>query len=212
LIKRGDLLGNQNFANRGDTLGALAQYQTAQAILDSLYRADSSRTNVFRLRGLIHERIGTIYEMRADVDAALAAYRASLDVRAAYAAAHTDNVDAIRDLAVAHEKMGMMSVAAGDLDDALHRFQQAKAIFESLWQADPKNVQACLSLAISLYHLGNLAGWPDQPNRNRPAEARRHYRQALAFVEDLYAADAANTRLAFWHTELQERLRRLAAP
>ena len=73
----------KNFAHRGDTLGALAQYRAAQPILDSLYAADTSRSTVFRLRGLIHERIGTIYEMTGEVEAALEAYRASLAIRAA---------------------------------------------------------------------------------------------------------------------------------
>ena len=206
LIKLGDLSGNKNFVHRGDTLGALAQYRAAQPILDSLYAADTTRANVFRLRGLIHERIGTIYEMIDDTGAARVAYRASLDLREAYAATHASNLDAIRDLAIAHEKMGLMSVEASDLDEALRRFDRSREIFEDLWRTDPMNVQARLSLAISYYHLGNLAGAPDQPNRGRRAQARRHYQTALGFVQQLYDADSTNTRTVFWLDLLNERL------
>ena len=209
LIKLGDLSGNKNFAHRGDTLGALAHYRAAQPILDSLYTADSSRATVFRLRGLIHERIGTIYEMTGEVEAALAAYRTSLDIREAYAAEHTDNSDAIRDLAIAHEKMGLMSVEANHLDEAARWFDRSRDIFETLRRADPTNAQARLSLAVSHYHLGNLAGWPGQPNLGNRPLARRHYRTALDFVEALYAADSTNTRTQFWLNELRDRLQRV---
>ncbi len=147
--------------------------------------------------------------MTGEVDAALAAYRASLAIREAYAAEETANSDAIRDLAIAHEKMGLMSVEVGDLDEAARRFTRSKEIFEDLRLADPTNAQARLSLAISHFHLGNLAGSPDQPNLGRPAQARRHYHTALAFVEDLYAADSTNTRTRYWIDELRERLQRV---
>ena len=102
-----------------------------------------------------------------------------------------------------------MSVEAGGLDEAARRFTRSKEIFEDLLRADPTNAQARLSLAISHFHLGNLAGFPDQPNLGNQAQARRHYQTALAFVEDLYAADSTNTRTRYWMNELRDHLQRV---
>ena len=206
LIKRGDLAGNPNFTHRADTLGALAQYRAAQPILDSLYAADSSRSNVFRLRGLIHERIGTIYELVGEAEAARAAYHTSLTLREAYAADHPGNTDAIRDLAIAYEKMGDLAVQAGNPREARTRYRRSREIFEDLWRADPQNVQARLSLAISYIHLGNVAGHPDQPNLGNRREALEHYRTALGFVDALHQADSTNVRVQFLLDHVQERI------
>ncbi len=209
LIKLGDLLGNPNFANRGDADAALEAYRTARPLLDSLYAADTSQAQVFRLRGLIYERIGTVYDLQANHEAALDAFGSSLALRQAYAAEHPDQVDAIRDLAIAHEKMGMMSVKTGDLEEAAARYRRSRDIFEDLWQADSMNAQARLSLAISYVHLGDLEGYPEQPNLGRRREALQNYRTALGFIRQVYQRDPANTRTKFWLDLVQERLRTL---
>ncbi len=197
LIKQGDLMGNPNFSNLGDSLAALALYHRAQPLLDSLYAVDSSQANVFRLRGLIHERIGTIYDLMDQNDAALEAFQTSLELREAYAAQHASNTNAIRDLAVAHEKMGDMFVKANRLGEALRRYDQSKDIFEDLWQADTVNAQARLSLAISYIHLGDVSGYSEQPNLGRRQDALAYFRTSLAFIEHVYEADSTNTRTKF---------------
>ncbi len=194
-IKLGDVLGNDNFANRDQPAEALRQYRAAEALLAPLYAADSSAARPMRLFGLVYERIGTIHDQQGRLEAALRAYRRSADLREQYAAAHPANTDAIRDWAVAHEKMGDMGVQMGDREAARARYQQARDLFAELAAADPENAQAQRSLAISHIHLGDVAHHPGRPSFGDPAAARVHFEQARTLLEQVYRVDTTRTHI-----------------
>jgi len=193
LIKLGDLLGNPNFQNRGQTAAALVQYREAEDILERLYEADSSATETMRLYGLIYERIGTIHDEEDRDAAAFDAYRRSLVLREQFVEANPDNTDAVRDWAVAHEKMGHMFAQRGELDQAQRQYQASLSLFEQLFEADPKNVQARQSLAISHLHLGALAYSPSRPSLDESDTAQAHYETARQHLEAVYRVDTTRT-------------------
>lgn len=194
LIKLGDVLGNPNFTNQGQTDEALQQYLAAEVILERLYTADSSASNTMRLFGLIYERIGTMHDVEGKREAALQAYRRSLALRRRYANAHPTNTDAVRDWAIANEKMGDMGVQMGDLEAARTRYRQSREIFARLAESDPQNVQAQQSLAISHIHLGDLASHATRPSFGDRETARAHFETARALLEDLRSDEVTNSR------------------
>ncbi len=197
LIKQGDYAGNPNFPNRQDTVAALNAYLQAQPVLDSLHRADASPERVARLRGLIRERTGTMYEMMGKQQAAFEAFSASLALREAYAAAHPNHNDALRDLAIGYEKMADLSVKAGRLTQALGRYRQAHDAFTNLWRSDSLNASASITVAISHLHLGDLLGYPAQANLGDARGARQHYRTARSILRTVHAVDSSSVRTEF---------------
>ena len=90
-----------------------------------------------------------------------------------------------------------------------HVAQRSRDIFEDLWRTDTVNAQARLSLAISYIHLGDVSGYPEQPNLGRQQDARDYYRRSLAFIEHVYRTDSTNTRTRFLRDLVRERLARL---
>lgn len=197
LIKEGDYAGNPNFPNRQDTSAALGAYLQAQPVLDSLDRVHVAPERIGRLRGLIRERTGTMYEMMDNQRAALDAFSESLALREAYAAAHPNHNDAQRDLAIAYEKMADLSVKGGRLTQARDRYQQAHALFVTLWRSDSLNVSASITVAISHFHLGDILGSPEQPNLGQRAAALEHYRTARSILLKVYAVDSTSVRTKF---------------
>ena len=170
-FKTGDVLGNPNFPNNGDKVGAQNYYQAALAILQSLPPSDDFRTR--RLIGVVEERLGTMFEENGDTAAAENHYRESQSIRLDLARQHPENTDIVRDAAIAQEKMANVEEASGNLVAALENRQRSLEIFIQLAEADPKNVLAQQSLGISYMHLADLLG-----TLNRPAEAIANYERA----------------------------------
>ncbi|MGI8819782.1 MAG: protein kinase domain-containing protein [Chthoniobacterales bacterium] len=177
-VKVGDVLGNPNLPNVGDTAGARKHYEAALAVLEALPRSIADDFKTRRFTGIAHERLGSIYETEGNLGDAERHYRASQGVRLEVAQKYPESMDAIRDVAIAHEKMANIMAAAGDLNGALAARQQSLATFRQLAASDPRNVYAQRSLAISHLHLADLLGSPDAPNLGRPQEAIVEYQAA----------------------------------
>ncbi|HEV3410346.1 MAG TPA: tetratricopeptide repeat protein, partial [Chthoniobacterales bacterium] len=205
-FKTGDVLGNPNFPNGGDPDGALRNYHAALHILQSLVSArDEFKTQ--RLLGVVHERLGTIFEAVRDFPEAEHHYSESRAIRLRLAEQHRDNTDVVRDAAIAHEKMANVQTAAGDLAAALENRRRSLEIFTRLADADPKNVLAQRSLGISYLHLAELLGSPESPNLDRRAEAIAHYERALEILSRTSEANDPKVRARI--DLIQERLRAL---
>lgn len=177
-VKVGDVLGNPNLPNVGDTAGARKHYEAALAVLEALARSTADDFTTRRFTGIAHERLGSIYETEGNLGDAESHYRASQVVRLEVAQKYPESTDAVRDAAIAHEKMANIMTASGDLNGALEARQQSLAIFQQLAAADPRNVSAQRSLGISHMHLADLLGSPDAPNLGRPQEAIVQYQAA----------------------------------
>lgn len=179
-IKAGDVLGNPNFPNSGDAVGAMQNYRSSLAIWEALAASDSINAQVRCFLGLINERIGTMFETEGNFEDALDHYRKSLVIREAFASDFPANTDAVRDVAITHEKIASGLTATSDLAAALESRRKSLEIFRGLVKADPQNVQARQSLAISYMHLGDT-----MLALRKVAEALNEYREALAIQETL---------------------------
>ena len=209
-LKFGDVLGNPNFANAGDTAGALRNYHSAREILESLLRGAPDDFGLQRLTGVIHERLGTVLLRQGDIAGAQASYETSQRIRQELADRRPDNVEVVRDTAIAHEKIGDVLTRSGQLAAALESRRRSLAIFQRLAEADPQNVQAQQSLAISHMHLGDLLGHPDEPGLGRKDEAEIHYRAALDLMISAHGTEPTDGKARDTLEAIQTRLRKLA--
>ncbi|MDQ2919428.1 MAG: hypothetical protein M3R10_06080, partial [Verrucomicrobiota bacterium] len=193
-LKLGDILGNPNFTNLGDQAGAMQRYATALGILVRLYEQTPHDAKTRRYLGIIHERIGAMYEQRNDAAGARAEYQSSAAIRVPLAEELPYDTQIVRDAAVAYEKLANADTALGDLPSALTNRQRALEIFKRLAEGDTKNVLAQQSLGISYVHLADLLGSPDSPNLKRPEEAIANYERAREIL--LRNAEPSDKRIA----------------
>ncbi|HEY8835324.1 MAG TPA: serine/threonine-protein kinase, partial [Chthoniobacterales bacterium] len=80
-IKLGDVLGNPNFPNAADQVGAIKSYESSLAIWQALQAADPSNAKVRRFFGVVSERLGTMAETQERTTDALDHFRRSLEIR-----------------------------------------------------------------------------------------------------------------------------------
>jgi eukaryotic-like serine/threonine-protein kinase len=210
-LKVGDVLGNPNYANLGDSDGAMQNYRAAAKILESLRLAGAADARTRRFLGMIHERIGAVFEARGDVPGALAEYQRSAEIRVPLATEFPNDMPIVRDTAIAYEKIGNVMTATGDLEGALENRRKSLEIFRHLLEADPQNMLAQHSLAISHMHLADLLG--EGRAAGTPAwrsEAIEHYRNAIGLLEQINRADSANAASRRDLVEAQARLEKLS--
>ncbi|MFN2508219.1 MAG: protein kinase [Chthoniobacterales bacterium] len=209
-LKTGDVLGNPNYVNLGDQASAMENYHAAVRILETLYAADPRDARTRRFLGIMHERIGAVLELQGDIPGALTEYRRSAEIRIPLAAEFPNDSPIVRDAAIAYEKIGNVMTATGNLPAALENRQKSLQMFGDLVKADPNNTLAKHSLAVSRIHLGDLLGNPDVPNLGRRSEAGEQYREAIAILESINRADAANAATRRDLAEAQAKLEKLS--
>ena len=188
-IKIADVLGNRNFPNAGRTAEALDVYRRTLPALQELAAADPRNDRVLRYLALIHERLGSMFEVTQDLDAALASYQESFRLRLALADRNPFHHDIQRDAAVAYEKVGNVLVARGEHEAALAEYRLALARFEQMLVGDPSNALAARSVAISLQKVGSALR-----ELKRYDEALSVYQRAQQIHKTLAARDAANAQ------------------
>jgi eukaryotic-like serine/threonine-protein kinase len=201
-IKLGDVLGNPNFPNAADQVGAIKSYESSLAIWQALQTADPSNAKVRRFFGVVSERLGTMAETQERTTDALEHFRRSLEIREQLANEDPADTDMVRDVAITEEKIGNVLARNRDLAGALESRRKSLEIFQRLASADPQNVQAKESLAISMAHMADLLGNPNGPNLGRTAEALQLYRDALSIVNAINA-DKATTVTRNTATEIE---------
>jgi non-specific serine/threonine protein kinase/serine/threonine-protein kinase len=188
-IKLGDILGDPDFPNIGDRVGALDQYRQSLALLQVQAASDSTNATTRRHLGNIHERIGMMQQVEGKLAEALESYRRSLEIREAFSADNPTNTDASRDVAVGHEKMADVLLATGNTARALEDYRTALSMFETLLAADSNNTEARRDVAgeyknisDALVKTGDVAGALDT------------FLKSLAMIEALSTADPTNVQ------------------
>jgi len=210
-LKVGDVLGNPNYVNFGDQKGAMENYQAAARILESLYSANSGDVRTRRFLGMIHERIGAVFEFQKDVPGTLAEYQRSAEIRVPLAAEFPSDVSLMRDAAIAYEKLGNIMSTTGNREAALENRRKSLEILRNLLQVDPQNISAQHSLAVSHSHLADLLGNTEGAIFDQRSEAIEHYRHAVSLLQAIKQADPANAAAARDLKEVEAKLASLSA-
>ncbi len=195
LLKWGDITGNPNFANLGNVQEALKKYEEAEKIFSNLFMNSQDNIQYIRFRGLIYERLGTLFENQALFQEALWAYEESMEMRKLFVKYDPHNTNAIRDEAIAYEKLANIQKDSGNLTVAKENYTRSFEIFSWLAQTDPDNIQARQSVAISHIHLGDLFYQTDHNHHlNDPNNALMHFQQSHHILNEILFSDSSNIR------------------
>jgi eukaryotic-like serine/threonine-protein kinase len=182
----GDVQGNYNFANLGDTGGAVASYRKAAAIHEAVAAANPADLQARRDLAISHIKVGDMSMQAGDAVAALASYRTSLAISEEALAADPAHDVSRRNLALSCHKVGNALISAGDMQGAFDHHRRALALREALLAENP-TVRARREVSISYERLGKV--------RRRMGDlpgALDFALKSLALSEDLSAGDLNN--------------------
>jgi non-specific serine/threonine protein kinase/serine/threonine-protein kinase len=189
--KLGDVQGNPDYANLGDTIGALASFQKALSIRQSLAAAEPASFALQRARGADVARVSACLTALGRPTEAVDIYRRELPWAEKYAEEHKEVT--VQDwLAGTYYVMGDALLATGRLDEALDYAQRSVAIREAVPQEGTlQNTQIRTRLAGS-YGLvvQALAG------KGQLRQAIQVQRKAIATIDELAARNPGNATIS----------------
>jgi eukaryotic-like serine/threonine-protein kinase len=170
----GDAQGRPGFANIGDRVGALASYQHALGIRQTLGANAPPDLQLQRDIATNYERIGDTLLITGNSGEALASYRDSYNIRKDLLSASPDDREAQRDFATSCQRTAQALLLTGKLDEANAIEAPALEIFKALAAKYPTDAIAQRDLFIAYVKHGDLlvAG-------GHRADALHFYRQAL---------------------------------
>jgi tetratricopeptide (TPR) repeat protein len=176
----GDVLGNPNLPNLGDSAGALAMHRRALAITEKLAAADpgsqEARDNLF----VRHFKLGQIEQSLADGQATVESFQKAIAINAGLLEQFPENTSYRRSAALANRSLALAYVQLlKDYDRARPYSGHAVELFEQLAESDPKNVEAQIALADAYYGAGYILP------KEQAAERVRWYDRSIALYETI---------------------------
>ncbi len=166
----------------------------AENLLDFLYAQDQKNILHLRYIGLIHERLGRMFQLFEDYDKSLIHYKKSMEFRTIFVERNPTNSNAIRDEAVSHENLSRIYVSLNQLENALEHMQIAFNIYKWQHENDPINTMAKISYAISNIHLGDISHHADRTSFKDTNSAKTYFLRSKGLLESALEADTTNVR------------------
>jgi tetratricopeptide (TPR) repeat protein len=210
-IKIGDVQGNPNIANLGDTAGALKSYRRGLGILRGLAKTHPDNFNVQSDRTILHQRIGDVQAAQGRLREALASYRESLRLAEAVVRADPGSRTAPHNLCVSCERLGTLRARLGRDGEALALYRRSIRVAEAAIKKDRKNAAAWQVLAIGHSRVGDF--WV---SRGKIDRAQEEFEKALAINRDLARRQPKNMQyqhgLAVSHERVGDVLMKRAGP
>ncbi|MGI8482243.1 MAG: protein kinase domain-containing protein, partial [Chthoniobacterales bacterium] len=187
-LKVGNVQGNPNGANLGDTAGALVSYRKALAVALPLAAADPKTQQPL---ALIHEKMADGLAASGDTGSALEQARASLAIREKLATDAPNDVEARQALAVSHLKTGDIRgnpnfKNAGDRSGAMQSYRDSLGILQALSATAPSNARTRRLLALIYERIGTM--FQDEKVFDQASDS---FRKSLSIRESL-ASDSPN--------------------
>ena len=185
-IKVGNVQGNPNNANLGDTAGALASYRKALAIVEPLTLInDGKQAETQRLFAVAQEKMADVLDATGEIPTAVQRSNRSLEIFKALAESQPRDMKAQQSLAISLIKVGDVLgnpnfLNSGDVAGAMQNYQASLAIWQRLSQKNPANTTVRRFLGITYERIGTLL-----EAAQNTAEALTNYRKSLVIREKL---------------------------
>lgn len=170
----GDLQGNPNSANLGDTTGALANYKKALAIRDELLKANPKNPDARKDLASSYEATGDLLVTTGNTTAALENYqRSRMLLEDLYKELPDDKPTKTLLVKSYQNVIGLLS-AAGDSTRAIELSRTALQLSEELLAADPTSTEARRNLSVAYSRYGQV-----MDRMGDPAAALQNLQKAL---------------------------------
>ncbi|MEQ1604772.1 MAG: protein kinase [Pyrinomonadaceae bacterium] len=199
-LKVGDIQGKPYRPNLGDTVGAVASYQKAQVLLESLTIANPSNLEARRYLSLCYQSLGRVQQRNSEWDAALESERKAVYLSEGLVATDPANAQYSSLLADNYVQCGAALYQLGrgatvaDHHQAIEYFRKALAIHSSLSAAEPDNTEYRYATGVDYEYVGiafNRLGDMTGDLENHLAALENH-RKEFAINEGLAAFDPSN--------------------
>jgi serine/threonine protein kinase len=179
-LKVGDIQGNPYYPNLGDMSGALASYQKALAIRETLVAVNPKNAKLRRELANSYSAIADVFWAKGDNAGALENYKKALAIDEALANENPSDKSNRNALADRYYYIGQTLRKMGDSAGALENFRKALEINEEFFSAEPTNANYCISLATSYLKIGDV--FYDTENYS---EALNNHQKAVELLEPL---------------------------
>ena len=194
-VKVGNVQGNPNNSNLGDTAGALESFRKAKAIADQLLAQNPNDAQARRQLGVAQEKMCDVQAAMGDLPAAVANAQRSLAAFQALAESNPADVAAQQSLAISHFKTGDVLGNPnfpnnGDVAGAMNHYDAALKILQSLPVGSADDFKTRRLIGLVEERLGTIF-----EETGNIAEAERHYQASQVIRLQLAEQHADNTEI-----------------
>ena len=174
----GDVLGNPNYQNIGETKAAIEEYKKARQVLQNL-----SGPKHDPLAANLAGKMAQLYQAIDDKPAAVASYKDALEMDERIYRNAPLNAQAQWDAAAANHNLALSLLRIDAAQEAKQYGDRSLDLWEKYAAADPKNVEAQVTLADGYYAQGFV-----RAKAKETADAFTWYDRAVAAYESIMAA------------------------
>jgi tetratricopeptide (TPR) repeat protein len=178
----GNVTGNNETQNLGDTKGAMEFFQKARAIREQLVIENPTLRIERALLAADYARVAALQQALGNKEVSVAAFRQAIALNEQLIREDPVNVNFRRGAAVLYRSLALVLIRTKDLLEAQKSGDRSAQLFEQLAKEDPANMEAQEALADSYYSQGYL-----RAQANDWANALKHYESALAVYGSLSA-------------------------
>jgi eukaryotic-like serine/threonine-protein kinase len=191
-LRVGDVQGNPYAANLGDTTGAVASYNQALQISQSLITVNAKDSEARRYLARSYRSLGEVLPVLGRPTEGVADLRKASELLERMTAADPGNQKLGAELANCYQALGDLQGHSGleNLGDpaaALASYRKALAIYQAQASGQQNVKDARRGLAVIQMRIGDL-----EMSRGDEKEGVGEYRDALGILEELAASDPAN--------------------
>ncbi|MCZ2149314.1 MAG: protein kinase [Bryobacterales bacterium] len=176
----GDLQGNPNVANLGDTVGALKNYRRALEIREELLKTFPKDPGLRRDLAASEEAIGDLLLTGGDLEGALRGYKKSQTLREDLVKENPASRPLRSLLVKSYQNVVGLLATMGETRQAVGLARGALKMCEDMLREEPGNPEARRNLAVAYDRLGFVLS-----HAGDNAAALDNYRKALAILEKL---------------------------
>jgi tetratricopeptide (TPR) repeat protein/tRNA A-37 threonylcarbamoyl transferase component Bud32 len=176
--KVGDVQGLPQFANLGDTPGALRSHRSAVTLREGLAARNPLDADIQRDLKTTYDHLSAILAVKGDSRAAADYQAKALAIAEALYARNPGGTAERRSLATAYHTAGDRTSSQGDFVGALAKFKRELSLFETLLASDPASAREQRNVGLAHKKVGAVL----EKLGDRTA-ALDNYRKAVALDE-----------------------------